>query len=369
MLHARLSPSSSSRWLTCTASVEQADKYENTTNSAAEWGTVTHGIGELILKDLEIPKIVEGHKWDNEQYECALEYANYVREFITKDSVVLIEEQFNLSSISDGQFGTSDATVLNQNHLHIFDLKTGHNIVNAEENTQMMLYAIGAVDELEMLYDIEQITLHIVQTRANHISTWNLSYDELIEFKQFAKQQAEKIISGNTEFNPTEKACKWCPHQANCEALRTHVENTIKDAFNELEEIEGKADLISDDHIKKVLDNKDLILGFIKAVEQVALERMQNGEEIKGYKLVEARKNKKWVDEGKVEEYLKSRDDGMDYYQPPKLLPMGKILKILKDDETLQELIVVPRGDAIVAPESDKREPITKVCDEFDSLS
>lgn len=368
MTHARLSPSSSSRWLTCTASVVEAEKYENTTNKAAEWGTVTHGIGELLLKDLEIPKIVEERVWNDEQYECALEYANYVREFITKDSVVLIEEQFNLSSISEGQFGTSDATVLNDTHLHIFDLKTGHNIVNAEENTQMMLYAIGAVDELEMIHDIETITLHIVQTRANHISTWELSYDKLMEFKEYAKQQAQKIISGDTEFNPTEKGCKWCPHQANCEALRTHVENTIKDAFDELEEIEGKADIISDDHIKKVLDNKDLITNFIKAVEQVALERLQNGQEIKGYKLVEARKNKKWVDEGLVAKHLNDNYVGVDHYQH-KLLPMSQILKMHKDDKKLQELVIKPRGEAVLAPESDKRESIKKVCDEFDNLS
>lgn len=368
MQHAKLSPSSSSRWLTCTASVEVVQKYENTSNGAADWGTCVHEIGEYLLKDKEIPKQVNGFNVDEEMIDCALDYANYVRELITPKSVVLIEERFDLSSISENQFGTGDATVLNDRHLHIVDLKTGHNLVNAKENTQLMLYAIGAIDELETIYEIEKITLHIVQSRINHYDTWELSYDELMVFKRFAKEQANKIITGNTTFNPSEKACKWCPHQANCEALIAHVEETVKGAFDDIQDIEGKADIISNEHLKRVLDNKDLITSFIKAVEQVALERLQNGQEIDGYKLVESRTNRKWVDEEEVERYLKSRNDGIDYYQAPKLKAMGEILKTLKGDKEIEKYLIKPAGAPTVAPISDKREPLTKVCDEFDII-
>ena len=367
MNHARLSPSSSSRWLSCTASVELVDKYENSTNSAAEWGTVTHGIGELLLKGKDIPKIVEGHVWDEEQFDCASEYARYVEELVTDESVVLIEEQFDLGNISEGQFGTSDAVVLNGTHLHVIDLKTGYNIVHADNNTQGMLYALGAVYELEDLYDIEEITIHIVQTRANHISEWTLSIDELREFESLAKSKATEIVEGRGVFNPTEKACKWCPHQANCDALREHVEATIKDAFDELEEIEGKADIVSDEHIKKVLDNKDLIIGFVNAVEKVALERLQSGGAIEGYKIVESKTNRKWVDEGLVKKHLADNYDGIEHYQH-KLLPMTKILKLHKDDKKLQELVIKPRGTQVIAPDSDKREAVGSVCDDFDKV-
>ena len=377
MKHARLSPSSSSRWLTCTASVAACDNYKNTSNSASLWGTNVHFLGEQLLKD---KNIVVGHRlqedddseWftvDDEMLEVATDYANYVRSFIDKKSIVLIEEQYDLSCISPNQFGTSDATVLNDTHLHVFDLKTGHNIVYADNNSQMQLYAIGAIEELEDLYDIETITLHIVQTRANHISTWELSYDELMKFKAFAQKQAKAIISGKTTFNPTTKGCQWCPHQTNCDALRAHVEETITGSFDNLEEIDGKANLVDSSHLKKILDNAELIKNFVKAVEQVALERLENGEQIDGYKLVESRTNRKWADEEKVAEYLKSRDDGMDYYQPAKLLPMTKILKVLKDDEKIQEFIVKPQGAPTLATADDKRPAIGSVCDNFDDIS
>ena len=372
MLHARLSPSSSSRWLSCTASAAASEKYENTTNSAAEWGTQVHFIGELLLKGEDInvgDELTEEHRptftVTKEQLDCATEYADYVRSFINKDSVVIIEEQYDLSCIAPSQFGTSDATVLNDTHLHIMDLKTGMGIVKAENNTQLMLYAIGAVEELEDIYDIETITLHIVQTRAGHIDSWELSYEELMKFKAYAQKQAKKIFKGNTEFNPNAKACQWCPHQTNCEALKSHVEETVKGGFDNLEDIDGKADIIDKDHIKKVLDNAELIQSFIKAVQARALELMEQGEEIEGYKVVESKTNRKWADEEQVAKYLKGKVPAKDLYVK-KLIPMTKILKLRPKDKKLQEMLIKPEGRPVIAPLSDKRPVLTKVVDEFE---
>ena len=371
MQHARLSPSSSSRWLSCTASVEASEKYENKSNSASVWGTNVHYLGEQLLigKTIEVGQehTEQGVTFtvDKEMLECAEEYADYVKSFIDKNSVVLVEEQFDLGFISKGQFGTSDATVLNDTHLHVMDLKTGHNIVNAENNTQLMLYALGAIHELEAIYDIDKVTLHIVQTRANHIDTWETSYDKLMTFQTMAKVTAEAIIKGETTFNPSEKACKWCAHQTNCEALKAHVEETIKGAFDELEEIDGKADLIDVEHIKKILDNKDLIVSFIKAVEARSLELMQEGTEIEGYKLVESKTNRKWRDEAEVAKYLNGKIKVNELWVK-KLIPMTKILKLRPKDKKLQEMLIKPEGKPVIAPLSDKREPITKVSDEFE---
>lgn len=369
--HARLSPSSSSRWLQCTASVEVSEQYENKGNSASVWGTNVHYLGEQLLKgehiDVGQEHTEQGVKFivDEEMLECAEDYADYVNSFIDKDSVVLIEEEYDLSFISPNQFGTSDATVLNGTHLHVMDLKTGHGIVMAEQNTQLMLYALGALHELEDIYDVETVTLHIVQTRAGHIDTWEVEVKTLRLFEMIAKSQAEAIINGDVEFNPSEKACKWCQHSINCEALKAHVEDTVKGAFDNLEDIDGQADLIDVEHIKKILDNKDLILSFIKAVEARSLELMQEGTEIDGYKLVEAKTNRKWRDEAEVAKYLNRKVKADDLWVK-KLIPMTKILKLRPDDKKLQEMLVKPEGKPVIAPLSDKRQPIGKVADEFE---
>jgi len=374
MLHARLSPSSSARWLECTASVEASDNYENKTNSAAEWGTNVHFIGEQLIKGkfISVGDVLseEGKMSfivDEEMLDCATDYFNYCNKYIDDKSIVLVEEQFDLSSIAPNQFGTSDCCILNGTELHVLDLKTGFNIVNAEENTQAMLYAIGAIDELEDLYDIETITLHIVQTRVNHTSNWTLSYDDLMKFKVYAQEKASEILSGKGVFKPSEKGCKYCLHQAHCEALQQHTEKIIKGTFDELEEIEGKADIISDEHIKQVLDNKNLIIGFIKAVEQVALERIESGSKIDGYKLVESKTNRKWADESLVKSYLEKTYSGVDHYQH-KLLPMTKILKLHSKDKTLLDLVFKPKGVPTIVPENDKRQAINSTCDDFNNL-
>jgi hypothetical protein len=331
-------------------------------------------MGEQLLKDRAIVvgyrlQETDDSEWftvDKEMLEVAEDYADYVRGFINKKSVVLIEEKFDLSCISEGQFGTSDATVLNDNHLHVFDLKTGHNIVKAEENSQLMLYALGAVEELSDIYDIEEITLHIVQTRAGHIDSWTLSINDLLEFKEFAKTQAKAIIEGEVTFNPNTKGCQWCPHKVDCKALKEHVEKVITGTFDDLDEIDGKANLIDNSHIKKILDNADLITNFIKAVQEEALIRMEEGQEIDGYKLVEAKTNRKWINEEEVEAYLSNLDDGVDYYQEPKLLPMSKILKILAKDKGIEKLVYKPEGKPTIAPISDKRKQLSSVVDNFD---
>lgn len=371
MQHARLSPSSSSRWLSCTASVEASAQYENKSNPASIWGTNVHYLGEQLLKGENIETGQEHTEQgvtfivDEEMLRCAEEYADYVNSFINKDSEVLIEEQFDMGFISKGQFGTSDATVLNGTHLHVFDLKTGHGIVMAEKNSQLMMYALGAVHELEAIYDIETITLHIVQTRAGHLDTWELDIRTLKMFGEIAKVQAQAIIDGDVEFNPSEKACKWCAHQTNCDALKLHVESVVTGAFDNIEDVDGQADLIDVSHIKKILDNKDLITSFIKAVEARSLELMQEGTEIDGYKLVESKTNRKWRDEAEVAKYL-NRKVKADELWVKKLIPMTKILKLRPKDKKLQEMLIKPEGKPVIAPMSDKRPPISGVAEEFE---
>jgi len=371
MKHARLSPSSSSRWLSCTASVEASEKYENKGNSASVWGTNVHYLGEQLLIGNDIAVGQEHTEQgvdfivDEEMLQCAEEYADYVNSFINKDSVVLIEEQFNLGFISPNQFGTSDATVLNDTHLHVMDLKTGHNIVMAEQNTQLMLYALGAIHELEAIYDIETVTLHIVQTRAGHIDSWEIDVKTLKLFQMIAQAQAQAIITGTTEFMPSEKACKWCAHSVNCEALKAHVDSVVTGAFDNIEDIDGQADLIDVAHVKMILDNEELITSFIKAVKARSLELLEAGTAIDGYKLVEAKTNRKWADEEAVGKYL-NRKIKSDELWVKKMIPMTKILKLRPNDKKLEAMLIKPEGKPTIAPMSDKRPPINGVADSFE---
>lgn len=371
MEHATLSPSSSARWLRCTASVEACKPYENRTNPAAAWGTACHALGELMIKDMPHPKtgeMIEGVEIDIEMMNTAIQYADYCRSLMNPYSVTMIEERFDLTFIAPDTFGTGDFTVLNDNELHIVDLKTGHNIVDAEENTQLMLYALGAIHELEDLYDIETVTLHICQTRANHISTWSCDMGVIEQFRNFARKQAKAIMQGETTFVPHEKACKWCDHKADCEALAHHTFDIMQGEFDDLDEIDGQADAISENHMKKILDNKELITSFIKAVEERALEMAQRGDIIKGYKMVRGRKNLAWTDAERAEAYLlrKLKQEGT--YKKTLITPTQAKKALGKDNKFIDKLMARPEGALQLAPESDPRESVSPIIDGFDEL-
>ncbi len=372
MDHARLSPSSSARWLTCTASVEACKSYEDTSGDAARWGTACHAIGEMLLKDEVHPKtgeLCEGVEVDVEMINTAMAYASYCRDLITDDSEVMIETRLDLTFIAPETFGTGDFSVLNGTHLDIVDLKTGHNIVWAEENSQLMLYALGAYRMFdEDLYDIETITLHIEQSRANHNDTWTTTVEALLEFEKMAKQKANDILTGNTEFNPNEKACQWCDHKADCEALATHVFDTMQGEFDNLDEIDGKADVIPSSHVKKILDNAKLISSFIKAVSDRAFEMAQDGQPIDGYKLVRGTKNMAWTDTDKAEAYLLRKLKQVGTYKQTLITPTQAVKALGNDNKYITKFMARPEGALQLAPNSDKREAVVATVEAFDDL-
>lgn len=376
MQHARLSPSSSSRWLNCTASVKASEAYENKGNAASIFGTNCHYIGEQLLKG-EVIQVGDTLTEDGVQFtvdeellDVATEYKDYCMSLFTENSIMIVEKQFDLSSVSPNQFGTSDCTILDGTHLHVIDLKTGHNIVNAERNTQLMLYAVGAIDYLESEGEfIEEVTLHIAQGRANHYDSWTCEYDDIIGFKLHAKEVAKRILEDDVTFNPSEKACKWCPHKVHCEALTAHVNEVVTAGFDDLTDIDGNADKVSNEHIKKILDNEDLIISFIKAVKDVALEKLNLGEEIEGYKLVRSRKHKAWSDKEKAEAYLVRKLKKQGAYKQTLITPTQAIKALGKDGaEYIEKFITVPEGDVVLAPQSDKRPSVNAGIDCFDDL-
>lgn len=374
--HAKLSASSSDRWLSCPASVKASEKYENKSSGAAQYGTAAHALAEMCLlgkivePEAMLDKGVEGIIVDKEMVEGVQAYLDYVLSYKGQYKNAEVEVRLDFSHIVPDGFGTCDCLLIIGNTLHIIDLKFGHNIVYAENNSQLSLYALGAINEYGFLYEFDKVVLHIVQPRANHFDSWETSVAELTQWAEWVKERAELALSDNAPFNPTAKGCKWCLHQYDCIALREHVEKTIAGDFENLESIDGQADKVSNEHIKRILDNMDLINGFLKAIQQVAVERAMRGDKIDGYKLVEARKNKAWANADRAYDVLKDKFDEDDF-APRKLITPTQALKLVgkKNEALLDDLWTVPQGEAVLVTESDKRPSIGAICDDFNDIS
>ena len=370
--HAKLSASSSARWLNCPASVKAIQPYKNTSSKFAEYGTCGHELAEICLNDFDkSPHAYIGQtlsdaptvKVDKEMIGCVEGYIDYVRSF---DGDLFVEERVDYSEWVKEGFGTSDAIVVNDNTCHVIDLKYGKGIeVYAENNTQAMLYALGVISNYGFLYEFEDVVLHIYQPRRSHFDTWSTTRTELLKWAEWVRERALLSEQDNAPFNPSEKACQWCAHKVKCVALMKHTEAVISAEFDDL-------DLPSPDSIDidLVLKNKTLIESWLKAVQQHAFDKLSNGEKVKGYKLVAGRSSRKWVDEGEAFKALQTNYD-KDELETRKFITVAQAEKLTGKASFSEyiELVIKSEGAPTIAPESDKRKPIGDVSCDFENIS
>jgi hypothetical protein len=210
--HARLSASSSHRWLACPPSVKLSENYPDKGSEYAAEGTAAHELCEFKLKnslgmDANDPTEALSY-YNSEMEECADSYAEFVLELVetakraTPDPVVLIEQKVNFSRwVSDG-FGTADCVIIADGSLHVIDYKHGKGVqVGAEENPQMMLYALGTLQAFDCLYDISAVSMTIFQPRKDNVSTSTVSKESLYKWaEEELKPIAEQALNGEGEF-------------------------------------------------------------------------------------------------------------------------------------------------------------------------
>ena len=359
--HAKLSASGSSRWLNCPGSVQAEEKYPGQESSSfALEGTMAHEVADLCLKneqdaDFYIGKTVLKKVVEKDMANYVQEYIDYVRSFEGNNTALMTEERVSFDHIVPEGFGKLDSAVLDydNNTCHIFDLKYGKGIkVDAYENTQAQLYAVGIDRELEFLSEkIDKYVLHIVQPRINHFSSWEISKHDLGKFAEWVKERAELALSGKGNKLPGEKQCQWCRAKGDCKALADFTTSLITAEFDDIDEVD--ADSLTAHQKKAILENKKLIETFLKAVEASVFSQLEHGEKFEGFKLVEGRSIRKWTAEAEFKLIKELGDEAF----TRKLIGIGEAEKRV-GKEIVAELTMKPIGKITLAPESDKREGI-----------
>ncbi|MBS1776005.1 MAG: DUF2800 domain-containing protein [Bacteroidetes bacterium] len=373
--HSLLSPSSASRWLRCTPSARLEESFTDKAGEAAAEGTLAHSLGELLIKNQlkliskavfnkEFKAIKENKFYDAAMQEHAENYAAYVLERFseakshTPDAVLYLEQRLDMTRYVPEGFGTGDAVIIANGVLDINDLKYGKGVtVFAENNPQMKLYALGALDEFDFMYEIHTVRMTIFQPRIDNISTWELPVSELRAWaEEELKPRAALAFDGGGDYTPGAH-CQFCRAKATCKANAD---------FNlEIAKHEFKAErLMSDDEIADVLNRAPLFTAWLSAVLEHALDQAVNhGKRWPGFKLVEGKSNRVYTDEEKVAEFLikehKYSEDII--YQPRKILGITAMEKALGKGvfaSTLNGYIIKPPGKPTLVPISDKREEI-----------
>lgn len=370
--HALLSASSSQRWLSCPPLPRLESFFQNEINDAAVEGTLAHKLAEYKLRKAlgEQVKRLDMTQVDKDMDEHTDDYVSYILEQIelekqtTKDPFILVEQKLDFSDYVPEGFGTGDCIIISDKSLHIIDFKYGKGIeVSAIDNPQMKLYALGAQNIYDALYDIETVKMTIFQPRKFNISTYEMKVSELIYWAETElKEKAELAFEGKgvITYGP------WCQFSSCGVVLRARFDHHKK-----LERFELKSPhLLSDSEIEEVLEHIDDLVKWASEVKDYALKlTLQSGKEWNGYKLVHGRSTRKFKDEETVVAIAK--ENGYDNIYKQSLLSMTELQKLMGKstfESLFKDELIKQLGKPMLVSITDKRQAITTAKQEFNEI-
>ena len=353
--HALLSASSAHRWLACPPSAVANEAYPDQETSFAHEGTLAHEVAEFMARNGYFSRKDATDEVTVEMVECAKGYADYIEEQKkSNDAIVLLEQRVDFSPWVPDGFGTCDCIIIQDDTLSIIDYKYGQGVsVSAEDNPQMKLYALGAMNDFGIAMDIKKVELHIYQPRLNNISTYGLTVEELMTWAEtVVKPVAEKAAHGQGDHKPGEH-CRFCQHGGRCRAL-----TDLCTQFIDTHGMHIGLPVLAPHEVADVLRMEPMITLWLKKVKEQAMTTLQEGGEIPGYKIVAGRGSRTWADDLEVANVLKAAGYTQEDITKTTLLSVAALETAIgkkKVAELVGGHILFNTGSPTIAPNTDKR--------------
>ena len=285
----------------------------------------------------------------------------------TPDAILMVETSIDISMYGEGMKGTTDAAIVSDSELAIFDFKYGKGVkVEAAENTQMMIYALGNIARYEVFYLFENVTMHIYQPRMDNCSTYTSTATELKAWgEEYLKPRAEAAMQGEGEYTCGDW-CRFCPARTRCKKIA----NTYYNVFNIFADKEIPT--LTDAELVDVVRMSKDVTKWYDAVSAYVLQQMRDGQQFDGLKLVEGRSRRTYSDEAAIAEILvKNGFSTDDIYIEPRLKGLTDMQKLLKKkvmDELIGGLIIKSPGAPTIADISDNRSTYNDAKSDFENL-
>lgn len=405
--HALISPSAAHRISLCAGSVALSIGAPDSDSSKyADEGTTAAWVVEKLWNDQSAALLgvvaPNGYVVDQDMIKHAQSLISYIGDILSfgDDWEVFNETPFSLESVTGeaGAEGTPDFVLISpaEQLVIVLDYKYGvHNVVEAEDNEQLMLYTAAVLEHYALVYELKHTQQIIYQPRANNFPIVNSTAEYILasarEFRvkaDAARGQIVKLQNGakleELDLTPGEKQCRWCKAKPICPALASAVNAVVPKGlvkpleFDDLDN--GTYDTYNkaDKHhnlLSFQLTNIPLINIWIKSIEAYAILAARAGEKIPGFKLVLGREgNREWLDEEEVEKTLEAMKVPKDMRYVSKLISPTVAAKLVDKGvltprkwAKLEEKIHRSPAKTILVPVDDKREAVTTAL-EFDML-
>lgn len=385
--HALLSPSSAHRWMNCGPAARLEATLPEKTSEYAEEGTLAHSVCEITAKkkfkkvkaaeyNKVMKKLKADERWDDEMLHTAETYIDHLAEksmSFANEPYIAFEVKVDISDYVPEAFGRCDCIMFGGDTLVITDYKHGKGVpVSAEQNPQMMLYALGALKLYRPLFGdaLKNVEMFIDQPRISSYDGWGITVEDLLAWGESVKPKAQMAFMGFGEYRAGDW-CRFCRANGICKAQA----NQQTSAFDDFKNIAGSPTspaLLTPAEMGTVLERGKCLVDWYEKVKENALEAILNGKKVPGWKAVEGRSTRAWSNQDMALDKLMAAgvDRAVIYDSVPKTLAqLEKVLGTTKFNELVGDMVVKPQGKPALAVESDKREEFNSATADFAAVA
>lgn len=400
--HSIFGPSSAHRWMRCPRSLIAGHLAGDNPSYYAAEGSIAHWLAEdWLLNGNPYRHLGTIHQKDGFEIEITDEMISYVEEYVSLVSTMpgnhYVEVKVDLSKYTPvPSFGTSDHISAEWGVLRVKDLKYGKVWVDAVDNEQGQAYALGAFEELDWLYNFQEIEIQIVQPRRDNYDTWTITRQQLLEFGERYREAAHKAWDPDAPYNPDPIACEYCPARFTCPALAAVKVKLAAASFDDLEDTEMtpaqavaviEQEMVSVpqlpafnevpvERLAQIYEWRPILEKYFREMYDYLLKRLEMDVEVPGQKLAMGRAgNRKWTDEKAARRMLRGRGIAdLDLYEQKFISPAAAVQllrislggSIRENDQRIAPFVYQPPGKLTMIPAHDKREGIASAVSAFD---